>query len=147
MKNLVGRWYSNHEPLWWLSFGEPDEEKPWWKFWRKPKEGEFLGVAIVQAPDIHEAVQVAWRKKINPGGEVCGMPILNADLNDLNRLIVSPEVAQEIADRTKALDVGRLQDARDAGARGSYRREPVPQRRSSLPPAHLPLQNVKKHLS
>ena len=36
------------------------------------KEGEFLGVVIVQAPDIHEAVQVAWRKKINPGGEVFG---------------------------------------------------------------------------
>ena len=87
MKNLVGKWYSNHEPLWWLSFGEPDEEKPWWKFWRRAKEGEFLGVVIVQAPDIHEAVQVAWRKKINPGGEVCGMPIMNADFNDLNRLI------------------------------------------------------------
>ena len=89
MKNLVGSWYSSHEPLWWLSFAEPDEEKPWWKFWRKAKEGEFLGVVIVQAPDIHEAVQVAWRKHINPGGEVCGMPILNADLNDLNRLIDS----------------------------------------------------------
>jgi hypothetical protein len=137
MKNLVGRWYSNNDPLWWLSFGEPDEEKRWWKFWRKPKEGEFLGVVIVQAPDIHEAVQVAWRKKINPGGEVCGLPILNADINDLNRLIDAPE-AQEIADRTKALDVGRLQDARDAGARGSHRRESIPPRRSSIPPAQLP---------
>ena len=35
MKNMVGRWYSNHDPLWWLSFGEQDEEKPCWKFWRK----------------------------------------------------------------------------------------------------------------
>jgi len=126
MKNLVGRWYSNHEPLWWLSFGEPGEAKPWWKFWRRAKEGEFLGVAIVQAPDIHQAVQVAWRKKINPGGEVCGMPILNADLNDLDRLISYPE-AQEIADRTKVLDIERLRDARDAGERRSYQREPVRQ--------------------
>ena len=91
MRNLVGMWYSNHEPLWWLSFGEPDEDKPWWKFWRRAKEGEFRGVVIVQAPDMEEAVQVAWRKKINPGGEVCGMPILNADLDDLDRLIASPE--------------------------------------------------------
>ncbi|HZN44480.1 MAG TPA: hypothetical protein VFB56_04080, partial [Nitrospiraceae bacterium] len=97
-----------------------------------------------QAPDIEEAVQVAWRKKINPGGEVCGMAILNADINDLNRLIVSHEEAQEIADRTKALDVERLQDARDAGARGSHRRESIPLRRSSLPPAHLPRQNWKR---
>ena len=66
MKNLVGKWYSNHEPFWWLSFCEPDEAKPWWKFWRRAKEGEFLGVVIVQAPDIHEAVQVAWRKKDQP---------------------------------------------------------------------------------
>jgi len=124
MKNLVGMWYSSQEPLWWLSFGEPDEEKPWWKFWRRAREGEFLGVVIVQAPDIHEAVQVAWRKKINPGGEVCGMPILNADLNDLDRLIPYEE-ATRIADRTKALDVEKLRDAIDAGDRVSYRREPA----------------------
>jgi len=135
MNDLVGMWYSNHEPLWWLSFGEPDEEKPWWKFWRKPKEGDFLGVVIVQAPDIHEAVQVAWRKKINPGGEVCGIPILNADFNDLNRLIAAEE-AREIADRTKVLDVERLYDARDArdsGERRRYRRESVREGRHSDP--------------
>ena len=104
MKNMVGSWYSSQDPLWWLSFAEEDEQKPWWKFWRSSKEGEFLGVVIVQAPDIHEAVQVAWRKNINPGGEVFGVQILNADLDDLNRLIDAPE-AQEIADRTKVLDV------------------------------------------
>ena len=71
------------------------------------------------------------------------MPILNADLNDLNRLIAATE-AQEIADRTKVLDVERLRDARDAGPRGSHRREPVPQRRSSLPSVHLRLQNLKR---
>src|SRR5262245_19123239 len=79
MKNLVGMWYSSNELLWWLSFATPDEERPWWKFWRRAKEGHFLGVVIVQAPDMEEAVQVAWRKKINPGGEVRGIPILNAD--------------------------------------------------------------------
>ena len=143
MKNMVGSWYSSQDPLWWLSFAEEDEQKPWWKFWRSSKEGEFLGVVIVQAPDIHEAVQVAWRKNINPGGEVFGVQILNADLDDLNRLIDAPE-AQEIADRTKVLDVEKLRDARDAGPSGSYRREPVPQRRSSLPPAHSPRQNLKR---
>ena len=138
MKNLVGKWYSNNDPLWWLSFGEPNGEKPfWWKFWRHAKEGEFLGVVIVQAPDIHEAVQVAWRKKINPGGEVCGLPILNADINDLNRLIVS---CKGPTDRRQNEGVRRrkLQDARDAGARGSHRRKSIPPRRSSISPAQLP---------
>ena len=143
MKNMVGSWYSSQDPLWRLSFAEEDEQKPWWKFWRSSKEGEFLGVVIVQAPDIHEAVQVAWRRKINPGGEVFGVQILNADLDDLNRLLDALE-AQEIADRTKVLDVERLRDARDAGPSGSYRREPVPQRRSSRPPAHSPRQNLKR---
>lgn len=124
MKNLVGMWYSNQEPLWWLSFAEPDEERPWWKFWRRAKGGQFLGVVIVQAPDMDDAVQVAWRKKINPGGEVCGILILNADLDDLDRLIPYEE-ASEIAKRTKVLDVKKLCAARDAGERRIYRRPPM----------------------
>jgi len=132
VKNLVGMWYSNHEPLWWLSFAEPDEDKAWWKIGRKAKEGAFLGVVIVQAPDIREAVQVAWRKQINPGGEVYGLPILNAEEKDLNRLI-SYEEAEEIAERTKVLEVDQLRGARIAGERRSYRRESVREGRHSDP--------------
>jgi hypothetical protein len=80
MKNLVGSWYGSQEPLWWLSFAEPDEEKPWWKFWRKAKEGEFLGVVIVHAASMEDAKQEAWRRQINPGGEIVGMTIINAQV-------------------------------------------------------------------
>jgi hypothetical protein len=34
-----------------------------------------LGIAIVEAHDISDAVQVAWQRGCNPGGEVCGRPL------------------------------------------------------------------------
>ena len=124
MKNLVGSWYGSQEPLWWLSFAEPDEEKPWWKFWRRAKEGEFLGVAIVQGASMEAAMQEAWRRQINPGGEIMGMMIINAEVNNMNRLL-SREEAEKIAETTKVLHREQLSNERDAGEQRSHRRKPT----------------------
>lgn len=45
---------------WWLSFADT----------KKPKGEQFLGVAIVRANGAAEAVRIAWKLGINPGGEV-----------------------------------------------------------------------------
>jgi hypothetical protein len=124
MKNLVGSWYGSQKPLWWLSFVEPDEEKPWWKFWRRAKEGEFLGVAIVHATSLEAAMQEAWNRKINPGGEIMGMMIINAEVNNMNRLLTREE-AEKVATATKVLDREQLSNERNAGRRGSDRRKPM----------------------
>src|SRR5262245_1133454 len=110
---LVGRWYSSNEPLWWLSFCDEPEQKPWWKFWRRARSGEFLGVAIVQAEDAEAAVQEAWRRGINPGGEVAYVLILNADLHDMNRLL-NAEEATALAHKTKVLNYDKIEHERDA---------------------------------
>lgn len=47
-------------PYFWLSFCDED----------KPAGEHFLGVAILQAHDVIEAVSTAHRLKINPGGQV-----------------------------------------------------------------------------
>jgi hypothetical protein len=55
--------------FWWLSFVDRAED---------PELGSAavqLGVAIVAARDMEEAVQEAWEWKCNPGGEVAGMPL------------------------------------------------------------------------
>ena len=122
MKNLVGSWYGSQEPLWWLSFAEPDEEKPWWKFWRRAKDREFLGVAIVQAASMEAAMQEAWRRQINPGGEIMGMMIINAEVNNMNRLL-SREEAEKIAETTKVLDREQLSNDKDTAQRKGNRRE------------------------
>lgn len=48
--------------LWWLSFADPD----------LPRGRQFLGVVVVRADDMKDAMQKAWRLGINPGGEVKG---------------------------------------------------------------------------
>lgn len=42
-----------------------------------PEGTQFLGVVIVRAPNFIMAVQLAHLMKINPGGEVKGLPIPN----------------------------------------------------------------------
>jgi len=56
------------EPLWWLSFVDPDKAPP--LELQEPGGPSFLGVAIVQAPTYLEAIRRAHRLGINPGGEV-----------------------------------------------------------------------------
>jgi hypothetical protein len=55
--------------FWWLSFVDRAED---------PELGSAavqLGVAIVAARDMEEAVQAAWTWGCNPGSEVGGMPL------------------------------------------------------------------------
>lgn len=47
---------------WWLSFSDSS----------KPKGSQWLGCAIVEAPDLGAAVRVAHLTGCNPGGEVMG---------------------------------------------------------------------------
>ena len=77
---------SDATALYWLSFCDPE----------KPEGHAFLGVVIVQAIDFESAVQEAWVRGINPGGEVMGMPI-PSKVHDLasgssGRLIQKPEI-------------------------------------------------------
>jgi hypothetical protein len=47
----------------WLSFVDDD----------KPKGSKSLGIAIVRADDMVQAVHKAWETGCNPGGEIAGM--------------------------------------------------------------------------
>ncbi len=51
--------------LWWLSFCDSS----------KPEGQRFLGVAIVSAGSLPEAVTEAWKARINPGGSVRGFAL------------------------------------------------------------------------
>jgi len=48
------------DPLWWLSFRDPD----------RPEGSRFLGVAIIQAATLAAAMTRSHRLGVNPGGEV-----------------------------------------------------------------------------
>lgn len=51
------------DPLWWLSFCDPDA----------PEGSQFLGVAVVQAPTLPAAITRSHVLGVNPGGEVASM--------------------------------------------------------------------------
>lgn len=51
--------------IWWLSFADQT----------RPTGQHFLGVALVIAGDMAQAVRVAWKLGVNPGGEVLGMEL------------------------------------------------------------------------
>jgi hypothetical protein len=58
---------SPDDPLWWLSFCDPD----------LPAGGQFLGVAVIQAPTFPAAVTRSHSLGVNPGGQVASAgPIL-----------------------------------------------------------------------
>ena len=54
---------SPDDPLWWLSFADPD----------LPEGSQFLGVVILQAPTFPAAVTRSHVTGVNPGGEVAPM--------------------------------------------------------------------------
>ena len=57
---LLGRQPAGGAPLWWMSFCDP----------AAPAGSQFLGVAIVQAPDLESAVTRSHVLGVNPGGEI-----------------------------------------------------------------------------
>lgn len=70
---------------WWLSFADPE----------LPAGQQFLGVAIVQAPDFVMAARVAKTYGCNPGGEVRGWEIpddYDGPELPLNRLLTKDEM-------------------------------------------------------
>lgn len=69
------------EPTWcWLSFVDTDTDT-------------FLGVAMVPAGGIMEAVMIARAHGCNPGGEVQGTPVLGVPPEDLQYRLLDREEA------------------------------------------------------
>jgi hypothetical protein len=54
--------------LWWMSFVDPDRSAPAEE--QVPGGGGFLGVAIVEADTMEQAMTVSHLAGINPGGQV-----------------------------------------------------------------------------
>ena len=52
-------------PLWWMSFADPG----------LPEGSQFLGVVILEAEDIRDAVTRSHRLGVNPGGEIQILPV------------------------------------------------------------------------
>lgn len=53
---------------WWLSFADPD----------LPKGKQFLGVCVVDADDVADALKTAHAAGCNPGGEVQAFDVTEA---------------------------------------------------------------------
>jgi hypothetical protein len=70
----------NTDTLWYLSFADGD----------KPPGEQWLGAAIVRAPDLASAVSRAWAVGANPGGEVASVSFT---------LPVPPEFLDRLLDR------------------------------------------------
>lgn len=58
------------DPLWWLSFCDPDKAPP--EAEQRPGGPSFLGVVIVQAPTFAAAITRSHVLGVNPGGQVQG---------------------------------------------------------------------------
>lgn len=56
---------STQKTWWWLSFVKRE----------MPAGRRFQGVSVVLGANVGEAIQEAHRRKINPGGEVAGVPL------------------------------------------------------------------------
>ena len=71
--------------LFWLSFVDPD----------LPEGSAFLGVSIVDAPDLEAAIEKAWALGINPGGQVLSQKLSeepSVPSQYIDRLMQKPEV-------------------------------------------------------
>lgn len=81
--------------------------KTWW-YLSFVKDGAFAGGCVVEAVDMGEAVKRAWTLKINPGGEVMGIPVPEAALpqpNDRDRLLTKDEIKSIWPDAEKLGDI------------------------------------------
>jgi hypothetical protein len=64
-----------------------------------PEGSQFLGCAVVEAPDFHSAVMTTWILGCNPGGEVKAQEIPDQlmpaiPLSDRNRLLTRVDAAR-----------------------------------------------------
>lgn len=70
--------------MWWLSFVDPD---------RRPGD-RFVGAVCVRAATMPEAIGIAHRLGINPGGRVAGVELLGAPPDDyIDRLLSREDIA------------------------------------------------------
>jgi hypothetical protein len=56
------------DPLWWLSFCDPDNAPP--PELQRPGGLSFLGAVITQAPTLAAAITRSHLLEVNPGGEI-----------------------------------------------------------------------------
>lgn len=89
---------SNCASLIWLSFSGPT----------KPNGDRFRGVLIMRAPTMDYALTSAWKKGINPGGEVVGI-----------------EIPASVAVRVEPGQIHRLLDRAEADALGTLLEAPA----------------------
>ncbi len=87
---------------WWLSFADG----------RFPKGSQFLGSAIVPGTSIFVAASVAREARINPGGEVLGLPIpaeVLVMIDDKHRFKLLSRAESEAVDEEVCDRLARLQ--------------------------------------
>ena len=80
---------------WWLSFADG----------HRPRGKQFLGVVMVSGETIGDAIQEAWRRNINPGGEVQGICLdeVEAPAAWRNRLLTKKQTKE--ADHSLAIEI------------------------------------------
>lgn len=80
--------------LWWLSFADP----------KKEPGSQFLGVIIIRARGMREAMSDCWDQGINPGGEVRGVDLGNPNIHPkyLGRLLTK-EQAEEVGRKPETI--------------------------------------------
>lgn len=83
--------------FYWLSFCDTD----------RPEGSQFLGVSIVPALDLLEAVTVAHAMRCNPGGEVLGVVIPD-------ELTVPGRFVGRLMSKAEAQELDALWDAQGA---------------------------------
>ncbi len=72
----------NRPCQWWMSFCDPERQ-----------DGQqFLGVCIIEAPDLIQAMQKAWALGINPGGEIKALQVSGVSAEYLDKLLSRAEI-------------------------------------------------------
>jgi hypothetical protein len=93
MAELMKEEMEQPEVFWWLSFCDPD----------KPTGSQFIGVIVVKAHGLTDALTKCNAMMINPGGEVKGFEI--PDTEETRKRLV-PEVLNKLITREDMVKLG-----------------------------------------
>lgn len=74
----------------------------WLSFASGPPPNGFLGAAIVQALDFEEAIEEAWRRELNPGGEVRGGALAKVPDDEYRNRLLNRQEATDLVQTRKA---------------------------------------------
>lgn len=77
---------------WWMSFADGP-----------PPDG-FLGVALVQGNTFEKAVEKAWRKGCNPGGEINAFPLAVVPPRKLRHRLLNRAEATDLQDKIEVYE-------------------------------------------